>query len=88
MSSTFGSNIKVTLFGQSHSEGIGVVIDGLPVGETIDLDLVQLFLDRRAPGKSSLVTARRESDTPQILSGLVDGKTCGALFVPSLRTPT
>ena len=78
MSSTFGSNIKVTLFGQSHSEGIGVVIDGLPVGETIDLDLVQLFLDRRAPGKSSLVTARRESDTPQILSGLVDGKTCGA----------
>lgn len=78
MSSTIGNKIKVTLFGQSHSEGIGVVIDGLPAGESINLDLVQAFLNRRAPGRSHLVTARKESDTPSIISGLVNGKTCGA----------
>lgn len=78
MSSSIGNKIRVTIFGQSHSEGIGVVIDGLPAGEEIDLSLVQQFLNRRAPGKSRLVTARKESDTPSIISGLVNGRTCGA----------
>lgn len=78
MSSNFGKNIKIQIFGQSHSEGIGVVIDGLPANEPIDLERVGAFLQRRAPGKSALSTHRKESDTPKILSGLIDGKTCGA----------
>lgn len=78
MSSNFGGKIKISIFGQSHSEGIGVVIDGLPWGEAIDMEEVQLFLNRRAPGRAEYTTARKESDIPKILSGLADGKTCGA----------
>lgn len=78
MSSSFGNALRLTLFGQSHSEGIGAVLDGLPAGETIDMELVQAFLARRAPGQSALTTQRVESDTPTVLSGLWEGKTCGA----------
>ena len=78
MSSSIGHQVKVTLFGQSHSEGIGVVIDGLPAGEAIDLAQVRAFMERRAPGRNAHSTTRREGDVPRILSGLVDGKTCGA----------
>ena len=78
MSSSIGQQVRVTLFGQSHSEGIGVVIDGLPPGEAIDLAQVQAFMLRRAPGRNRHSTPRREGDAPRILSGLVEGKTCGA----------
>lgn len=78
MSSMTGEKIKISVFGQSHSAGIGVVIDGLPAGKRIDLEKVQKFMDRRAPGKNSLSTQRKEADTPEILSGLVNGITCGA----------
>lgn len=78
MSSTFGQSVTTTIFGQSHSAAIGCVIDGLPAGIEIDLDELQSFLDRRAPGKSDTSTTRKEADTPKILSGLVDGHTCGA----------
>ncbi len=77
MSSSYGGKIKVQLFGQSHSEGVGVVIDGLPPNEAIDLDKINAFLERRKGGKA-YSTKRAESDTPTILSGLVDSKTCGA----------
>lgn len=78
MSSMTGNKIKVSVFGQSHSKGIGIVIDGLPAGKKIDLDKVLAFMDRRAPGKNRLSTQRKESDKPEILSGLVNGLTCGA----------
>ncbi len=78
MSSSFGKNIKVTIFGQSHSEAIGVVIDGLPAGESISFADVEHFLERRAPGKNAYSTSRREPDVPRVLSGLAGGKTCGA----------
>jgi len=78
MSSTMGQKIKVSVFGQSHSEAIGVVIDGLPAGERIDLDTVEKFLARRAPGRTRYSTPRTESDKPSVLSGLAGGKTCGA----------
>lgn len=78
MSSNFGDKVKITIFGQSHSAGIGVVIDGLPYGEEIDLAAVQRFLDRRAPGKNEFSTPRKEGDAVQVLSGLFEGKTCGA----------
>ena len=78
MSSEFGHLLKVSVFGQSHGKAIGVVIDGLPAGEAVDLEELETFLDRRKPGKSPLSTARKETDTPTFFSGLENGKTCGA----------
>jgi chorismate synthase len=78
MSFSYGENIKLTLFGQSHAPAVGVVIEGLPVGETFDMDEVQAFMQRRAPGKSKLTTPRSEPDLPRIVSGYENGKTCGA----------
>lgn len=78
MSSSFGEQVKITIFGQSHSEAIGVVIDGLPVGEEIDLERVQQFMERRAPGRNAYSTPRKEGDIPHVVSGLFEGKTCGA----------
>ncbi len=75
---TFGNKIKITVFGQSHAEAIGVAIDGLEAGIKIDTDRVQRFLDRRAPGKNAYSTQRSESDKVEYLSGLVDGKIVGA----------
>lgn len=78
MASEFGKNIKVTVFGQSHSKGIGVVLDGLPAGETIDPEQIQNFMARRRPSKAVFSTKRSEADVPEIVSGLDDGHTCGA----------
>ena len=78
MSCNLGNNVKITIFGQSHSEAIGVVIDGLPAGFEIDMDKVAAFMARRAPGNSSLSTPRKEADEVKIISGVVDGITCGA----------
>lgn len=78
MSSMTGNKIKISVFGQSHSKGIGVVIDGLPAGKKIDLEKVQSLMERRAPGRNQFSTSRREPDMPEIVSGLVNGVTCGA----------
>ena len=78
MSSEFGSLLKISVFGQSHGRAIGVVVDGLPAGEAIDLEELNAFLARRKPGKSPLSTARKEADAPVFLSGLENGVTCGA----------
>ena len=80
MASVFGENIKISVFGQSHSRGIGICIDGIPAGEKIDLEQLQEFLDRRAPGRNEYSTPRKEADRPEILSGLVGDTTCGAPF--------
>ena len=74
---TIGNNIKITVFGQSHAEAIGVTIDGLPAGTLIDEEYVQNVLDLRAPGKSDTATKRKEPDKVQFVSGVVDGKTVG-----------
>ncbi len=73
-----GNKINVSVFGQSHSQSIGAVIDGLPAGIELDFAKIEAFMARRAPGHSRFATPRKEADTPQIISGLVDGKTCGA----------
>ncbi len=78
MSCNFGNNIKITVFGQSHSEAIGVVIDGLPAGFKIDTEKTAAFMARRAPGQNDLSTPRKEADSVKILSGVVDNVTCGA----------
>ncbi len=77
MSSTYGDRIRVTIFGQSHSPAIGVTMEGLPSGVRLDMDALQAFLDRRAPGNSPLATSRKEPDRVKILSGVVNDVTCG-----------
>ena len=78
MSSYLGKNLHISVFGQSHAQAIGVSVDGLPAGEKIDLEQLQRFLDRRAPGRDATATPRKEADVPRILCGLVDNVTCGA----------
>lgn len=75
---SFGDKIKVTVFGQSHSAAIGVVLDGVPAGIELDFDKIYKHMLRRAPGRNIYSTQRQEADKPEILSGIVDGKTCGA----------
>lgn len=78
MSSMMGNKIKISVFGQSHSKAIGVVIDGLPAGKKIDMEKVMAFMSRRAPGRNAYSTKRFEADKPEILSGLINDTTCGA----------
>lgn len=73
-----GNKLNVSVFGQSHSECIGAVIDGLPAGEEIDFERAMAFMKRRAPGQNIFSTLRKETDKPEIISGLVEEKTCGA----------
>lgn len=77
MSGQWGQNIRVSLFGESHGEGIGVIIDGLPSGLAIDWELVAREMERRAPGRNAMSTTRKEADTPKILSGFFQGYTTG-----------
>ena len=78
MGSTWGKNIKLSLFGESHGVGIGITIDGLPAGVELDLDSIKLEMQRRATGKNELTTARKEADIFEILSGYFNGHTTGA----------
>lgn len=73
-----GNNIKISVFGQSHSDAIGCVIDGLPAGIILDTEYIASFMKRRAPGNNNVSTQRKEADFPEIVSGLSDGVTCGA----------
>ncbi|MDO5100038.1 MAG: chorismate synthase [Eubacteriales bacterium] len=78
MASIWGQTIKVSVFGQSHSQAIGVTVDGLPAGIAIDRQALAAFLERRAPGRNRFSTGRREADQPQFICGLVEDVTCGA----------
>ncbi|MBR5535193.1 MAG: chorismate synthase [Clostridia bacterium] len=77
MSSIWGNNIKLSIFGESHSRAIGGVIDNLPPGIEIDMEEIKYELKRRQTGSSALATARKEPDMPEILSGVVNGRTTG-----------
>ncbi len=85
MSSTYGENLRLTIFGQSHSPAIGMTLEGFPAGFVVDLEALQRFLRRRAPGQSELSTPRKEADQPELLSGLYGGRTCGAPIAAILR---
>lgn len=78
MSCSFGEKFRITVFGQSHSEAIGVVIDGIPAGIKLDMEKIGKFMSRRAPGNNTYSTKRKEDDIPSIISGVVNGITCGA----------
>ena len=77
MGSIFGNNLKLSLFGESHGEAIGCVIDGFPYGINIDNDFIYNEMDRRRAKNSKLTTSRNESDIVEILSGTLDGKSTG-----------
>ena len=85
MASEFGKNIRVSIFGESHGAAIGVSIDGMPAGVSVDMERLQHFLDRRAPGRSRFTTARREEDRPEFLCGIRGGVTCGTPITAIIR---
>ena len=74
---TFGKMLKLNTFGESHGKAIGGSLDGVPAGFCLDLDAIQLALDRRKPGQSRISTQRNESDKVQFLSGIFEGRTTG-----------
>ena len=77
MSSRWNKNISFSVFGESHGPAIGVCMDNVPPGETLDMDKLMQFMARRAPKKDKTSTQRREKDMPQIMSGFFNGKTTG-----------
>lgn len=85
MSSEWGRNFTVSIFGESHGEGIGVTIGGAPAGIPIDRKALLAFMARRAPGKDKTSTPRQESDLPETLSGIYNGKTTGAPIAAVIR---
>ena len=85
MSSSYGENLHLTIFGQSHAPAIGVTLEGIPAGQRIDFEELQRFLNRRAPGRSEFATPRKEADRPEFLSGLVEDVTCGAPLTAIIR---
>ena len=86
MSSIYnGAVLRLSVFGQSHAEAVGMTLEGLPAGLPVDLDALQIFLNRRAPGRNDWSTSRREEDCPEFLCGLKDGKTCGAPLTAIIR---
>ena len=85
MSSTFGENLKLSIFGQSHGAAIGMTLDGIPAGLPVDFEKLQVFLNRRAPGQNDWSTPRKEEDRPEFLAGILDGYTCGAPIAAVIR---
>lgn len=77
MSGTWGNNIRLTIFGESHGEAIGVVIDGIPAGIKLDLDYIKKEMKRRAPGNNNISTPRKEKDLFNIVSGYFNDYTTG-----------
>lgn len=78
MSSAIGERVKLSVFGESHGEAIGCVIDGLPAGIELDFEKIYKDMSRRAPGKDKTATPRLEKDLPKVLSGVLNGVTTGA----------
>lgn len=74
---SFGTLFKLTTFGESHGPALGGIIDGCPAGLILDIEAIQLELQRRKPGQSAIVTQRKEADEVQFLSGIFEGKTTG-----------
>ena len=83
--SSYGENIRLEIFGASHAAAIGMTLEGVPAGEQIDLEALQRFLERRAPGRNAWSTARREPDAPEFLCGIRDGATCGDAITAIIR---
>ena len=91
MHNTYGDHYKLTIFGASHAEKIGVMIEGIPLGTVIDREQLQAFLDRRAPGKDRFSTSRKEPDRVVFEQGVADdgtvvsGKVCAVIYNVNVR---
>lgn len=77
MGNTFGHLFRITTWGESHGTGVGVTIDGCPAGLPVSVEEIQVDLDRRRPGQSTISTQRKEGDRAEILSGVFEGQTLG-----------
>lgn len=91
MSSQWGKRIKISLFGESHGKGIGVVMDGVPAGIKLDMAYIRRQMERRSPGGQIWSTKRKEADEPEILSGVYNGYTtgtplCGMIYNQDTRS--
>lgn len=84
MSNIYGRNIRISIFGESHGAGIGIVIDGVKPGTPVDMDKIAAQMARRAPG-GSLSTARKEADQVEILSGILNGRAEGTPICGIIR---
>ena len=78
MPSSWGKIFRVSTFGESHGDSVGVVIDGVPGGLKFDLAEIQKDLTRRRPGQNLLTTPRKEDDEVRVVSGIFEGKTIGS----------
>ena len=85
MNSRYGTNFRIAIFGESHAAAIGVEIEGVPAGTAIDMAELQRFMERRAPGRDGLSTARREKDEPEFLCGVKGGVATGAPIAAIIR---
>ena len=83
--STFGTILRVSVWGESHGKGVGVVVDGCPAGLPLDEADIQAYLNRRKPGQSRFTTARQEGDVVEILSGVFEGRTTGTPIALEVR---
>jgi chorismate synthase len=85
MKNVYGENFRIEIFGASHAPEIGVVIEGVPAGTEIDMDRLQAFMDRRAPGRDEFSTPRKEPDRPVFVSGVSDGVADGTVIKAVIR---
>lgn len=85
MSSKWGNKLKISIFGESHGDSIGATIEGLPAGIRLDMQNIESFMARRRPGQNELSTSRKESDKPEIVSGILEGVTTGAPLTMTIR---
>ena len=85
MNSTYGENLKLTIFGASHDPEIGMTLEGIPAGESFDPDALRRFLLRRAPGRSAYSTSRKEPDVPEFYSGLTGNVTDGSKITAVIK---
>lgn len=83
--SIFGKMFRISTFGESHGEALGVVVDGCPSNIPITLEDIMKNMDRRKPGNVKIGTSRQESDEVEILSGTFEGKTTGAPIALLIR---
>ena len=84
MSNTWGNEIRLSIFGESHGDGIGMILDGIEPGVRLDMDGIKWQMARRAPGRV-LSTPRKEADEVEFLSGIMDGITCGSPICGVIR---